>query len=80
MKKIIIVLICVFTTMVLFAEKIKVIPLIITTNRTVNVTATGTVHIPHPKPKPVYVEDTATPSWMIATPTASLTTDIGGNQ
>ncbi|MBP5468760.1 MAG: hypothetical protein J6Z11_05895 [Candidatus Riflebacteria bacterium] len=74
MKKIIILVICFLFAVSVYADRVKVIPVIITTNKT----ATQSVRLS--EPVSVYYEETATPSWLIATQTASLTTDLGGNQ
>lgn len=80
MKKTIITAICLLFVATAFAEKVKVIPIVITTKKIIQQTATHSVVLPPPPPPPPPVEEAATPSWLIATPTASLTIDIGGNQ
>lgn len=70
--------ICLLISTAIYAEKIKVIPIIVTTNKIAQQTATLPVRLPDVIP--IQYEETATPSWLIATPTASLTADIGGNQ
>ena len=67
-------------TATVFATKIKYIPIIVTTNKEAKTnTATQSSKIPDVLP-PIIEEQTATPSWLIATPTASITIDIGGKK
>ena len=56
--------------------KTKYIPIILITNNKPTQVATQPVRLPDILP-PIIEEDIATPSWLIATPTASLTTNIG---
>ena len=73
MKKTILILLCIFIALTAFAEKTKVIPIVITTNKIIKTTTTATPTVR----LPLVIEE---PVEHTATPTASLTADIGGNQ
>lgn len=77
MKRTLFVVLCLLITATIFAEKVKVIPIIITTNKssTNQQIATSTPVIVHE----LLNHEIATPSWAIATPTTQVDNN-GGNQ
>ena len=78
MKKTIIIFILFISVITVCVAKTKYVPIIIINNSKPKQTAPQRAVLPAVLP-PIE-EQTATPTWLIATPTASLTTDIGGNQ